>query len=142
VTHAREAHGISERRACSIIDADRSVMRYRPRRSDDAATRQRLKELAAERRRFGWRRLKLLLEREGIRMNHKKLRRLYAEERLQVRRRGGRKRALGTRAPMTLRQGPNQRWSVDFVSDTLTDGAGCVSACNSDPLRRGIGVQN
>jgi putative transposase len=66
--------------------------------------------------------LKLLLEREGIRMNHKKLRRLYAAERLQVRRRGGRKRALGTRAPMTLPQGPNQRWSLDFVSDTLTDG--------------------
>ena len=55
-------------------------------------------------------------------INHKKLRRLYALERLQVRRRGGRKRALGTRAPMTLPQGPNQRWSLDFVSDTLTDG--------------------
>ena len=55
-------------------------------------------------------------------MNQKKLRRLYAEERLQVRRRGGRKRALGTRAPMTLPQGPNQRWSLDFLSDTLTDG--------------------
>ena len=54
-------------------------------------------------------------------MNHKKLRRIYAEERLQVRRRGGRKRALGTRAPMTLPQGPNQRWSLDFVSDMLTD---------------------
>jgi len=109
VTHAREAHGISERRACSILGADRSAIRYRHRRSDDVATRQRLRELAAERRRFGWRRLKLLLEREGTRMNHKKLRRLYAEERLQVRRRGGRKRALGTRAPMTLPQGPNQR---------------------------------
>jgi putative transposase len=82
----------------------------------------RLRELAAERRRFGWRRLKLMLEREGIRMNHKKLRRLYAEERLQVRRRGGRKRALGAHAPMTSPQGPNQRWSMDFVSDTLTDG--------------------
>jgi putative transposase len=53
--------------------------------------------------------------------NHKKLRRLYAEERLQVRRRGGRKKTLGTRAPMTLPQGPNHRWSLDFVSDTLTD---------------------
>ncbi len=57
-------------------------MRYRHRRADDAATRERLKALAAERRRFGWRRLKLLLEREGIRMNHTKLRRLYTEERL------------------------------------------------------------
>ena len=55
-------------------------------------------------------------------MNHKKLRRLYREERLQVRRRGGRKRALGTRAPMTLPQGPNQRWSLDFVSDAFADG--------------------
>ena len=102
VTVAREAHGISERRACSIIGADRSALRYRHRRADDAATRTRLKQLAAERRRFGWRRLKLLLEREGIRMNHKKLRRLYGEERLQVPRRGGRKRALGTRAPIVL----------------------------------------
>jgi len=122
VTVARDAHGISERRACSIIGADRSAIRYRHRRADETTTRTRLKELAAERRRFGWRRLKLLLEREGIRMNHKKLRRLYAEERLQVRRRSGRKRAVGTRAPMTLPQGPNQRWSLDFVSDTLTDG--------------------
>jgi putative transposase len=122
VAAAREAHGISERRACSIIGADRTAMRYRHRRADDASMRLRLKELAAARRRFGWRRLKLLLEREGIRMNHKKLRRLYVEERLQVRRRGGRKRAMGTRAPMTLPQGPNQRWSLDFVADTLTDG--------------------
>ena len=122
VTVARDAHGVSERRACSIVGADRSAVRYRHRRADDSAVRTRLKELAAQRRRFGWRRLKLLLEREGMRMNHKKLRRLYVEERLQVRRRGGRKRALGTRAPMTLPQGPNQRWSLDFAADTLTDG--------------------
>jgi len=122
VTAVREAHGISERRACSIIGADRSAVRYRHQRSDDAAARTRLKQLAAQRRRFGWRRLKVLLEREGIRMNHKKLSRLYAEERLQVCRRGGRKRAIGTRTPMSLPQGPNQRWSLDFASDTLTDG--------------------
>jgi putative transposase len=62
-----------------------------------------------------------LLRCEGTRVNHKKLRRLYREERLQVRRRGGRKRALGTRAPLALPQGPNQRWSLDFLSGTLTD---------------------
>ena len=67
--------------------------------------RARLRELAAARRRFGYRRLHILLRREGIDMNHKKLRRLYGEERLQVRRRGGRKRALGTRAPMAMPQG-------------------------------------
>ena len=82
----------------------------------------RLRELAAIRRRFGYRRLHILLRREGIIMNHKKLRRLYREERLQVRRRGGRKRALGTRAPMTLPQGPNQRWSLDFLSDAFANG--------------------
>jgi putative transposase len=92
-----------------ILGSDRSVIRYRPRQANDAALRDRLKELAAERRRFGYRRLKVLLDREGMRMNHKKLRRLYSEERLQVRRRGGRKRTLGTRAPMMLPDGPNPR---------------------------------
>jgi len=82
-------------------------MRYRSTRPDDAALRSRLRELAAERRRFGYRRLLILLRREGMHMNHKKLRRLYREERLQVRKRSGRKRALGTRAPMTMPKGPN-----------------------------------
>jgi transposase InsO family protein len=82
---------------------------------DDAAVRARLRELASIRRRFGYRRLQVLLRREGIIMNHKKLRRIYREERLQVRRRGGRKRALGTRMPIALPQGPNQqRWSWTF----------------------------
>ena len=113
---------MSQRRACQIIGADRSAVRYRSRRPDDGSIRARLRELAAIRRRFGYRRLHILLQREGTHMNHKKLRRLYAEERLQVRRRGGRKRALGTRAPMTIPQGPNQRWSLDFLSDAMTDG--------------------
>ena len=97
-------------------------MRYRSSRPDDAAVRARLRELAAVRRRFGYRRLLVLMRREGLIMNHKKFRRLYREERLQVRRRGGRKRALGTRAPMTIPQGPNQRWSLDFLSDAFADG--------------------
>ena len=82
----------------------------------------RLREIAAERRRFGYRRLGIMLAREGLIMNHKKLLRLYREENLRVRRRRGRKRAMGTRAPMALPQGPNQRWSLDFVSDTLISG--------------------
>jgi len=122
VAHLRADHAVSERRACLVIGADRTSVRYRRRRGDDGAVRARLRALAAERRRFGYRRLHVLLGREGIRLNHKKLRRLYGLERLQVRRRGGRKRAVGTRAPMTLPEGPNQRWSLDFVSDTLTDG--------------------
>jgi putative transposase len=122
VAHLQLVYEVSERRACSALGADRTSVRYRSGRPDDAAIRTRLRELASIRRRFGYRRLHILLEREGIVMNHKKLRRLYREERLQVRRRGGRKRALGTRAPMTLPQGPNQRWSLDFLSDAMTDG--------------------
>lgn len=122
VAHLCQSHGVSQRRACHVIGADRTSVRYRSTRPDDDGLRRRLRELAAVRRRFGYRRLRVLLTREGIHMNHKKLRRLYREERLQVRRRGGRKRALGTRAPMALPQGPNQRWSLDFLSDALTDG--------------------
>jgi putative transposase len=133
---AREAHGISERRACAILGTDRTSVRYRHRRGDDAPLRARLRALAGERRRFGYRRLGLLLQREGLTPNHKKLRRLYAEERLQVRRRGGRKRALGTRAPIALPEAPNQRWSLDFVSDTLTDGRRFRVLCVVDDFTR------
>ena len=122
VAHLCQGYPVSQRRACRVIGADRTSIRYRRRRLDDADARVRLRELAAVRRRFGYRRLQILLRREGTRMNHKKLRRLYAEERLQVRRRGGRKRALGTRAPMALPQAVNQRWSLDFASDALADG--------------------
>jgi putative transposase len=122
VAHLRAAHAVSERRACCVLAVDRSSARYRSCRPDDGEVRERLRALSRERRRFGYRRLHLLLAREGIAMNHKKLRRLYREEKLQVRRRGGRKRALGTRAPLSLPDGPNQRWSLDFVSDALSDG--------------------
>jgi len=69
-------------------------------------------------------------------MNHKKLRRLYAEERLQVGRRGGRKRALGTRAPMAVPEAANRRWSLDFVSDTLSDGRRFRMLCVVDDFTR------
>lgn len=121
VAHLCGAYEVSQRRACRTIGFDRTSMRYRSIRPDDAALRTRLRELARERRRFGYRRLLILLRREGTNVNHKKLRRLYREERLQVRRRGGRKRALGTRAPMAIPQGANQRWSLDFLSDQLSD---------------------
>jgi len=87
---------------------------------DAPAVRERLRTLAGERRRFGYRRLGVLLAREGIVMNHKKLFRLYREEGLSVRRRRGCKRATGTRAPMAIPQGPNQRWSLDFVADAMS----------------------
>lgn len=122
VAHLCAVHEVSQRRTCKALGVDRSSTRYRHQRPDDSALRLRLRDLAAQRRRFGYRRLHVLLKREGLPMNHKRLRRLYAEERLQVRHRGGRKRALGNRVRLTLPQGVNQRWSPDFVSDTLTDG--------------------
>jgi putative transposase len=122
VTWAIDKKGYSQRRACGLIGMPPKTYRYVSSRGDDAALRERLHALAGERRRFGYRRLHILLHREGIVLNHKKLFRLYREERLMVRRRGGRKRALGTRAPMTMPQGRDQRWSLDFVCDVLADG--------------------
>ena len=109
----------TQRRACRLVGLEPKTYRYASKRPDDGALRERLKALASERRRFGYRRLYLLLRRQGLRVNHKKLYRLYREERLTDRKRGGRKRALGSRAPMAIPQGPNQRWSLDFVSDAL-----------------------
>ena len=101
-------HDFSQRRACRLLEVDPKTVR-RPERRGDQAVRARLRALAGERRRFGYRRLGILLEREGVVMNEKKLFRLYTEEGLTVRRRCGRKRATGTRAPMAIPQGPNQR---------------------------------
>lgn len=126
----------SQRRACHLVGVAPKVFRYRTRRGDDGALRARLKALAAERRRFGYQRLHLMLKREGTLVNHKKLFRVYREEKLVVRKRGGRKRALGTRAPMTIPQGPNQRWSLDFVSDALADGRRFRVLCVVDDFTR------
>jgi putative transposase len=128
--------GLSQRRACRLVGIDHSTLRYRSRRADDTGLRKRLRELALERKRFGYRRLGWLLAREGHSMNHKKLYRLYREEKLMVRRRGGRKRALGTRAPMELPHAVNQRWSLDFVSDTLACGRRFRILCIVDDFSR------
>ena len=122
VAHLCDEHQVSQRRACTILQVDRSTVRYRSVRVDDAVLRAAIKRVSRERRRFGYWRIHVMVEREGHMVNHKKLRRIYTEEKLQVRRRGGRKRALGTRKPMVLPDGPNQRWSLDFVSDAFTDG--------------------
>jgi putative transposase len=136
VNWAIQERQYSQRRACELVGMDPRVYRYRSRRGEDAGLRKRLRDLAAERRRFGYRRLHILLKREGVEINRKKLYRLYKEERLTVRRRGGRKRALGTRAPMTIPQEANQRWSLDFVSDTLVDGRRFRILCIIDDFSR------
>lgn len=137
---AIEKKGYSQRRACSLAGIDPRVYRYRPKRPDDDALRRRLRELASERRRFGYRRLHILLKRENVHVNWKKLYRIYREERLTVRKRGGRKRALepasGTGAPMAIPQGANQRWSLDFACDALLDGRRFRILCVIDDFTR------
>jgi putative transposase len=117
VAHLRAAMGLSERRACSIVGADRKMVRYRPKRSPDTVLRQRLRDLANERRRFGYRRLFVLLRHEGERSGINWVYRLYREEGLGDRKRRARRRAVGTRAPILVEAKANARWSVDFVHD-------------------------
>lgn len=92
-------HDISQHRACKLVGVDpKTVRRDRP--PDNPKIRKEMKKIANKRRRFGYRRISIMLEREGYVMNHKKLYRLYTEEKLGDRRRRGRKRARGSRTPM------------------------------------------
>ena len=114
--------GLSERRACRIVGADRTMIRYRSRRPADTELRARLRDLANERRRFGYRRLFILLRREGEPSGINRIYRLYREEGLAVRKRRARRKALGTRAPILVEARPNARWSLDFVHDQFACG--------------------
>src|SRR6202050_1820065 len=107
---------------CHLVGLHPKTHRYVTKRSGDEELRQRLRELALQRRRFGYRRLGLMLKRQGIKLSPKELYRLYKEERLTARKRGVRTRALRTRAPMAIPQDRNLRWSLDFVADTLVSG--------------------
>src|SRR4051812_35067054 len=139
VAHLKGAHEVSERRACRLINCDRMMVRYRSRRADDPRLRERLLALARERRRFGYRRLLIFLRREGFIVNHKRLFRIYREQGLTVRKRGARKRALGSRTPIPGAALPNDRWSLDFVSDLSWTAAANVDWHYIDP---GKPVQN
>jgi putative transposase len=112
---------LSQRRACGLMGLVRGTCRYRKRRVEDQRLRKRLRELAEARRRFGYRRLQVLLEREGWQVNHKRVYRLYVEEKLLLRRKRGRKRST-VRQPLAEPMAANQTWSVDFMSDALSSG--------------------
>jgi putative transposase len=119
----REVVAISERRACQIAKCNRRMFRYKSIRvTDDGPLRQRLEELAAERRRFGYRRLHVMIRRDGWVVNIKRLRRIYREANLQVRKRVRRRVALGRGNPAPTVSMMNERWSLDFVHDTLSSG--------------------
>jgi len=118
----QDGFGVSQRRSCRVLDVVRSTIQYRSRRADDSALRAELVGLAAQRRRFGYRRLTVLLRRGGLRVNHKKVYRVYREEGLAVRRRKRRKLAAGARIVLAAPTQSNQRWSMDFMGDSLATG--------------------
>jgi putative transposase len=131
---------ISQRRACRLVSVDPKTVR-REHTPDCPKIRERMRQIAAERRRFGWRRIGVMLKREGIYMNHKKLRRPYREEGLAVKRRRGRKRATGTRAPLMIPTKPNERWSLDFLSDVFGPGRRFrILAIIDDATRESLGL--
>jgi putative transposase len=113
--------GLSERRACALVGMERASFRYRSKRPAQVVLQERLKTLAAERPRWGYRRLHVLLRREGHRINVKRTYRLYRGLGLAVRRRK-RKRVSVERKPLITPAQPNERWSIDFVSDALENG--------------------
>jgi putative transposase len=120
---AQEAYGISERHAARVVKLAINTLRYRSRKVFDEVLRRRLRELAGTHVRYGYRRLTVLLRREGWHVNAKRIYRLYREEELIVRTKQRRKLARRQRAMTTEAAArPNQRWSMDFVSDRLADG--------------------
>jgi putative transposase len=123
VQRVQADYGLSERRACRLVGIGRSTLRYRSHaRAGEPSLRQRLRELAAARPRFGYRRLHVLLRREGVIVNHKRIERLYREEGLAVQRRRRKRVARDGRGRAALPARPNQQWGIDFVSDTLAWG--------------------
>jgi putative transposase len=121
-SYLRQTYAVSERRAGRALGISNSSLRYRSRRPAAEELRRRLRELAAERPRYGYQRLWVLLRREGWEVNHKRAYRLYVEEGLKLRRRRRRSRAQVERVPLPAPAGADERYSMDFMRDTLADG--------------------
>lgn len=119
VAHLEGEHKFSERRACRLLRLHRGTKRYRQQKVEDPKLVDRLKELAARRRKFGYRRLHTLLKREGFKVNQKKIRRIYRELHLSIKLRKKTKVRSIVRVPIAAPRRANERWSMDFVSDQL-----------------------
>ena len=119
VAYAQSSYSIRERRACRLFRLSRAVKRYKLNRKDDPEIILKIRDLSERRRRFGYRRLFNLLKREGVFMNEKKFRRIYREQKLSLKFRKGKKIRSAPRAPIEMPNQSNQRWSMDFVSDSL-----------------------
>ena len=122
-TYLQRQYRVSERRSCRVVKINRAIYRRKSTRDEQAFLRMRIKEIAAVRVRYGYQRIHILLRREGWKINHKRVYRLYKEEGLGLRCKSKRKRASGSRIPATnIPQGINECWAMDFVSDQLYDG--------------------
>ena len=120
--HLRDAYSVSERRAAQVVRLHRSTFRYRARAERSADVRERIRQLARECPRYGYRMLTDRIRYEGTRVNPKRVYRIYREEGLQLpKRRRKRMRSL-RRQPLPAAVGLNSRWSMDFVHDMLADG--------------------
>jgi putative transposase len=149
VSYVEIEYQMSERHACRLVSLARSTNRYRTRKAGrDAGLRARLKELAAQRMRFGYRRLTAMLVREGMLANHKRVYRLYREEGLAMRIRT--RRRIRWRGPVAnpAASRPNERWSIDFLSDCLSTGRvirmltvvdGCTRECPAIEVDTSLG---
>lgn len=122
VERVQAAKGISERKAVRFTGFPRSTIRYQSTQEPQEALQERIRELAHARPRWGYRRIHVLLLREGWRVNRKRVQRLYRADGLAVRRKGKRKRSQAPRPVRKVLGAPNERWSLDFVSDTLSNG--------------------
>ena len=122
VREIRQAYQLNELRTCGLIGITRCSNRSQSRRDPQTELRVRLRDLASTRIRYGYRRLTVLLRREGWHVNTKRVYRLYREEGLELRMKKRAKRAAQTRMRLAEASYPNQRWSMDFVSDRLVDG--------------------
>jgi putative transposase len=121
-SYLQQTYQVSQRRAGQALGMSNSSLRYRSRRPAAEELRRRLRELAAERPRYGYQRLWVLLRREGWEVNHKRVYRLYVEEGLKLRKRRRRSRARVERVPLTVPTRADERYSMDFMRDTLADG--------------------
>lgn len=115
-------HQMSQRRSCWLVGLGRNTCRYQPKRQSSEELKSKIQKIAFEKRRFGYRRVHILLKRSGEKVNHKRVWRIYRELGLKIKKRAGRKKSLGTRLKKEKAMRPNQRWSIDFVSDALASG--------------------
>ena len=132
--HVMDRFGLSERKACRLVELNRSSKQYKPSKRDDSEIRARIRELAEKHKKYGSPMIHAILRREGYVLNHKKTERIYREERLSLRKKVRRKLPARARVPMERATRVNEVWSMDFVSDSLAGGRKCQREDKSIPI--------